>query len=217
MLFCYGLNRYSEDLDFDCAKRLNPKACIVDGVKDLNLTLKNSAQKVSLLSIDNPKDTETTSRYMIRYSFLSGSEEVFLDSLKLEISHRNELVTTKNYDSFVNHETLYNGYKLEHLLEHKLICIGAYPQKSLGRSKIRDLYDAAFISQHYQETFTQEQCRALSSLCSNLDKLSSQFKTSYAEDKVVKNMVELDELILTLAENAQRLMDRWEQGSQIER
>ena len=36
LLFCYGLNRFSEDLDFDCAKRINPKSCITEAVKDLN-------------------------------------------------------------------------------------------------------------------------------------------------------------------------------------
>lgn len=210
LLFCYGLNRFSEDLDFDCAKRINPKSCIVEAIKDLNsnASLIKNTQRVNLITIDVPKDTETTSRYMIRYAFTMKNKELFKDFLKVEISHRNELISTKNFENFVNKDKAFNVYKLEYLLENKLICIGAYPEISAGRSKIRDLYDVAFISEHYPDIFSAKQTAALSDICRNMNKLTSQFEYSYREDKIVKKITELDDLVLKLAENSEKLTQR---------
>ena len=210
LLFCYGLNRFSEDLDFDCAKRINPRIAVVEAFKDLNsnATLIKNAQRVNLLAIDTPKDTDTTSRYMIRYAFDMREQRLFSKTLKLEISHRNELISTKNFEKFINKNLDFNAYKLEYLLENKLICIGAYPEISDGRSKIRDLYDVAFISERYPNSFSFNQAKALRKLCQNLDTIFSQFEYSYLEDKIVKKITGFDELVLKLAENSEKIMQR---------
>ena len=218
LLFCYGLNRFSEDLDFDCAKRINPRSCITEAVKVLNSTasLIRNSQQINLLSMDVPKDTETTSRYMVRYVFTMKNQEVFSSSLKLEISHRNELISTKNIEKFINKEKAFNVYKLEYLLENKLICIGAFPEISEGRSQIRDLYDVAFISQHYPKIFSFRQAKALSMVCKNLDKLTSQFHPSFIEDKIVNKITDLDSLVLKLAENSEKVL-KLQQDKYLER
>lgn len=218
LLFCYGLNRFSEDLDFDCAKRINPRAYILEAFKVINAQaafIQNN-QRFNLLMIKTAKDTETTSRFIIGYSFSKNGTDQFLDTLKLEISHRNELLSTKNFENFINKNKPYNVYKLEYLLENKLICIGAYPEISHGRSQIRDLYDVAFISQHFPKAFSCKQASALNGVCKNLDKLISQFQPSFCEDRIVKKIIDLESLVLKLTENSERLL-KLQQDKSFER
>ncbi len=71
----YGLNRFSEDLDFDCHKKINllgrVKSAIPNGI--------------ILNDIHIKKDTDSVGRYMVRYATKDNKEE---QTLKLEISYR---------------------------------------------------------------------------------------------------------------------------------
>lgn len=73
---CYNLDRFSEDLDFDCAKALNLESTI----KDIFAQLGKSKSQLRNSVIDVTKDTKTVRRYRITYS--DGI------SLKLETSLR---------------------------------------------------------------------------------------------------------------------------------
>ncbi|WP_208350157.1 nucleotidyl transferase AbiEii/AbiGii toxin family protein [Helicobacter pylori] len=71
----YGLNRFSEDLDFDCYKKIN----LLGRVKS---TIPNG---IILNDIHIKKDTDSVGRYMVRYATKDNKEE---QTLKLEISYR---------------------------------------------------------------------------------------------------------------------------------
>lgn len=100
----YGLNRFSEDLDFDSNKNLNL----------LNKVKESTPVGFKIDNINVKKDTETVSRYVIQYSVPKIGLQ---DALKMEISYRTpvpeEQVTVKNGIRFssierIIHKTLIN-------------------------------------------------------------------------------------------------------------
>jgi predicted nucleotidyltransferase component of viral defense system len=73
LLFCYGLDRFSEDLDFDGSKKLN-----------LESRLRASLARVTKHhDIRIAKDTDTVQRYKILYHTVEGA-----GNLKVETSYR---------------------------------------------------------------------------------------------------------------------------------
>ena len=61
---CYGLDRFSEDLDFDCAKSLN----LESSIKEVFAHLGKSRPHLRDPEISVTKDTETVKRYRINYA-----------------------------------------------------------------------------------------------------------------------------------------------------
>src|SRR6266542_3681923 len=57
LLLVYGLDRYSEDLDFDSIKKINLENRIKQAIK----------KPIQIKSIDSLKNTSTTSRYRLVY------------------------------------------------------------------------------------------------------------------------------------------------------
>ncbi len=78
LLLAYGLNRFSEDLDFDSNKHLRLE----------NRIEKASGPLVKVESVDVPKNTETVQRYRVKYSMKAMS-----GVLKIEVSCRDSLMT----------------------------------------------------------------------------------------------------------------------------
>lgn len=74
LLVCYGLDRFSEDLDFDSPIKLNIENKIKKALQLSHVNIEN---------FDIVKDTSTVSRIRIRYSV-----EHVKRSLKIEISYR---------------------------------------------------------------------------------------------------------------------------------
>lgn len=119
LMLCYGLTRFSEDIDLDAYH-------ISKGIEDIV----NAFCQANSFTYRVAKDTNTVKRYMIHY----GSNK----PLKVEISYRR-----KNIDS--SEFTIINGilvYTISSILTFKL---NAYNQ----RDKIRDLYDVVFICKNY--------------------------------------------------------------------
>lgn len=83
----YSLNRFSEDLDFDSAKKLNL----------LNKIKASAPHGIVIDDINVKKDTDTVSRYIVNYHIRDTGGK---DALKMEISYRTpapeELVTVKD-------------------------------------------------------------------------------------------------------------------------
>jgi len=71
----YGLNRFSEDLDFDSLKKLNL----------LNKIKSSAPPDIVIDDIHIKKDTDTLSRYIVNYHIQGTDIE---DVLKLEVSYR---------------------------------------------------------------------------------------------------------------------------------
>lgn len=120
LMMCYGLTRFSEDIDLDGFS--NNIGDIVD-----KFCSKNGVQyRVA-------KDTDTVKRYMIHYSD-SGNKP-----LKVEISYR---MGSLDFDTETDVINDIRVYTIQNILTMKL---NAY----MGRDKIRDLYDVVFIGLEY--------------------------------------------------------------------
>lgn len=121
LMLCYGLDRFSEDIDLDA---FNTK----EGIEKFVDNFCHSCGYTYRVA----KNTETVKRYMIHY----GGEK----PLKVEISYRRKDIS-KNEVTIINNILVYN---ICNILIFKL---NAYN----GRDKIRDLYDVTFICRNYWE------------------------------------------------------------------
>lgn len=116
LLLAYGLDRYSEDLDFDSTKQLNLQKRINDSAKKLNIDVK---------AIHLKKDTPTTKRYVVQYN-----SEYGFSSLKIETSFRSKKINTQDTTTINGIKT----YKIGTLINQKL-------DAAQNRTKVRDLFD----------------------------------------------------------------------------
>ena len=86
LMLCYGLDRFSEDLDFDIQGDFVGKGTI-----NLVHTLKSvTGQNFEVLDVIIKKDTPTVTRYMLRYHDRRENQHT---ALKIETSYR-----TPNHD-----------------------------------------------------------------------------------------------------------------------
>jgi predicted nucleotidyltransferase component of viral defense system len=135
LLFCYGLQRFSTDLDYDSVK--------LD--VDILANIKTGAEKygVHVSQTGTKKDTDTVKRYMLHY------DEAPMQPLKIEISYRNMDFLNANKDIFkkVNDLTVYT---IDYLSLYK---IDAF----LDRNVARDIYDVAFLLSRYPKTISPVQ------------------------------------------------------------
>jgi len=120
LMFCYNLNRFSEDLDFDTGSRKM-------------LTLLEKFSNVYNYKLGIAKNTTTGQRLKLHYD--EKNPDVFL---KIDVSFRTGHVD----DSLVTTINNIRVYKIGPLASLKA---AAY----IGRDKIRDLYDVCFITNNY--------------------------------------------------------------------
>ena len=128
LLVCYGLDRFSEDIDLDWNGKKNTSiADIVAAFCDD----KGYSYRVA-------KDTETVKRYMINY----GEEG---RPLKVEISYRRKEISNSEFE-------LRNGALVYNINSIAIMKTNAYT----GRDKIRDLFDLSFICNNYNDQLSPE-------------------------------------------------------------
>lgn len=175
LMLAYGLDRFSEDLDFDAPHKLN-----------LESRIRRSAPfGITLDGIDLLKDTSTVTRYRVRYYSEHGKR-----SLKLEISYR-----TPPQQSDVRSMHGFRVASLPRVIDQKL---KAAHDGDDPRSKVRDLYDLDFVARHWPAVFTDELASRLRSFAADPDALVSRYRADYDEDDLIPNLVELDQLALRL-------------------
>jgi len=162
LLFCYGLNRFSTDFDYDGMKqKIDLQKCIEDVFKNNNLNLTDLILK---------KDTDTVKRYMLHY------KEAVDDPIKLEISFRNiDYFKNNNYAENINN--LYT-YPILILSRMKI-------DTFLTRTKARDVFDTAFLLQNYAKTFDEERIIKCYNKLNDLG--LNYFENLINEDKIIKN------------------------------
>lgn len=127
----YGLNRFSEDLDFDSSKKLNL----------LNKIKSSAPYGIIIDDINVKKDTDTVSRYIVNYHVSNTNID---DSLKIEISYRTlapaEQITIKDGIRFSS---------VERIIDNKLHA--AYDGDNT-RTKGRYLFDLHFLEANIPNT-----------------------------------------------------------------
>ncbi len=177
LLLNYGLDRYSEDLDFDSTKHLNLKSKLTHAI----------AAPFSLKRMDVVKDTPTTSRYRLIYD----SPHSKSNSLKVEVSFRE--------NQHAGEYEIKNGiktYKPEVIIQQKIVAFER-------RTKARDLYDLAYLSKAYLPYFTEDALLRLALHMKNIDALENRFQDAYREDTILQAVNPAD-IILILSDNIQR-------------
>lgn len=167
---CYGLDRFSEDLDFDCAKSLNLESSIGAVFSQLGKT----KQLLRNPDISVTKDTQTVKRYRIIYA-----EDI---NLKLETSLRG----TPNDDDLVELNGILT-YKIERLIQQKLRALN-------GRTAARDLHDVIYLYENFFDSFGQEEFDEIEALYRNQSSVIDEYNSAYSEDTVLSTTDLLDDL-----------------------
>jgi len=176
LLLCYGLDRFSEDLDFDAAKKLNLESRIENAL----------APVTTKLRITRTKDTDTVQRYRIEYSDPSGIE----GRLKLEVSCRGI-----EDESQIIVRSGFRTYSITRLITQKL---GALE----GRTTARDLYDVAFLIRGFRSEFSPENVARLQLLFRDVNEIEGRFRPAFEEDDLFRHQAELlTDLILSIQES----------------
>ncbi len=135
----YDLDRYSEDLDFDCkSNNMNfiNRLKVHKDFKNWHLNIK--------------KDTNTTFRAMLDYGALSPLGQY---PLKIEVSIRNKILLQQGSLKYKNIKGV-NVYDINELI---LMKVSAFS----GRDKIRDFYDLGFLLEKYPKYFSAESLKAI--------------------------------------------------------
>jgi predicted nucleotidyltransferase component of viral defense system len=146
LLLCYGLPRFSTDLDYDGQ---NHGADIVKNIEAASR--KNMIKPTAIIT---KKNTETVKRYMLHY------QEEPDNPLKIEISFRNIDFLNENQNSIVNQNGI-NVYDINTLSKLKTDAF-------LDRYAARDIYDMAFLLKTYPDSLKKEQICLLHKKCKTL-------------------------------------------------
>jgi predicted nucleotidyltransferase component of viral defense system len=168
--FCYGLDRFSEDLDFDCAKSLN----LESSIKEVFAHLGKSKPHLRDPEISVTKDTETVKRYRVIYA-----GEI---NLKLETSLRG----IPDDDDLIE----FNGiltYKIQKLIQQKLRALN-------GRTAARDLHDVIYLYENFQNDFGGEELDEIATLYNNQSSILDEYNLAYNEDTILSTSHLLEDL-----------------------
>jgi predicted nucleotidyltransferase component of viral defense system len=179
LLLGYGLNRFSEDLDFNSPTKLNLENRI-KAAKPIGVQFEN---------LRKTKDTETTSRYRLTYN-----KDGISQNLKIEVSHRDGVAP---FD--VTEIDGIKIYKPEKLVDQKI-------EAALDRTAMRDIFDLNFLIASYKECFSNENLRDMHKLTHDVDALESRYKQAYDEDTIVNSTIDLEDLVLQIHTNTQDLI-----------
>lgn len=120
LMMCYGLDRFSEDIDLDSINHNQIKKIIDEYCESKGFSYRTA------------KDTDTTQRFYLNY----GNDS---HPLKVEISYRNKFIDKDSRAENINNILVYN------INEIFMMKLNAYT----GRDRIRDLYDICFIANNY--------------------------------------------------------------------
>ena len=173
----YGLNRFSEDLDFDSLKKLN----LFNKIKP------SAPPDIVIDDIHIKKDTDTLSRYIVNYH-IQGTD--IKDVLKLEVSYR----TPANEENRL--------LSIERIIDNKLKA--AYDGENV-RTRSRDLFDLHFLASKYSEHFDLDLAKRLNDFAKEPDKLVSRYQYDMKFDPLLMEIMDLELVALELNEIANQI------------
>lgn len=165
LMLCYGLTRFSEDIDLD--------GFDTQFFKYVDLFVKSFNHKYSGLTYRKAKDTSTVKRVFIHYG---GSKP-----LKIEVSYRRRSISSNDF-------CIISGisvYSIENIMSMK---IGAFQ----GRDKIRDLFDIVFVYLNYKSCLSNEVISLLTNAVAFKGVEQFDYLISNQSDPLIDNNVLLD-------------------------
>ncbi|MEQ8690680.1 MAG: nucleotidyl transferase AbiEii/AbiGii toxin family protein [Pseudomonadales bacterium] len=158
---CYGLNRFSEDLDFDCAKSLN----LETPLKEIFAHEGKTKAHLRNPDISLKKDTNTVKRYRVVYG----------DNINLKIE--TSLRGTPDDDDIVEINGILT-YKMPKLIQQKLRALQ-------GRTAARDLHDVVYLYEHYLDQFGDDELAEITALYNNQSSILDEYNAAYDEDAIL--------------------------------
>ncbi len=158
---CYGLDRFSEDLDFDSVKQLN----LEHSINEIFTHIGKNQSKFRNPDITLTKKTDTVRRYRVVYA-----DNI---NLKIETSLRG---TPDDNDITELHGIL--TYKISVLIKQKLSALQ-------GRTTARDLHDIIYLYRAYYNGFNDEQKMTIIDLYNTQSTVLDRFNSAYDEDSVL--------------------------------
>jgi predicted nucleotidyltransferase component of viral defense system len=174
LLLCYGLDRFSEDIDLDGGKKVN-----------LQNRLGTILERVTRMhDIRIVKDTDTVQRLKIRYETAKVA-----GMLKVEVSYRQGFLDT----DIVSIDGI-KTYAVARLIEQKLSALE-------GRTTARDLYDVAFLAQRYAKDFSNAALARALSIAADVNALESRFRPAFEADDLFADKASVDSVILRLVDS----------------
>jgi predicted nucleotidyltransferase component of viral defense system len=169
--FCYGLDRFSEDLDFDSIKPLN----LEHSIEDIFTQLGKSRPEFRNPNISLTKKTDTVRRYRVTYG----------DSITLKIE--TSLRSTPDDKDIIELNGILT-YRVSVLVKQKLSALH-------GRTTARDLHDVVFLYEHFYEDFGDTQKATIIDLYSAQDSVLERFSPAYSEDSILTTTDLLSDLM----------------------
>ena len=158
---CYDLDRFSEDLDFDCAKALN----LETSIKEVFTYLGKTKPHLRNPKIDLKKDTDTVRRYRIIYNNDKN--------LKLETSLRDAPAD----NDLINKNGILT-YKINRLIQQKISALN-------GRTAARDLHDVIYLYENYLNDFSENDLKTIRELYDNQSDILTEYTPAYSEDSIL--------------------------------
>ncbi len=158
---CYGLDRFSEALDFDAIKALN----LEHSIEEVFNQLGKSTAVFRHPTITLTKKTDTVRRYHVVYG----------DSINLKIE--TSLRGTPDDKDIIEINGILT-YKVAVLIKQKLRALQ-------GRTTARDFHDVSFLYEHFYDDFGPEQQALIADLYNNQDSVLSRFNSAYSEDSIL--------------------------------
>lgn len=158
LLLCYGLDRFSEDLDFDAPKRFN----IAPRVERI------LSRHTSTFEVKTVKDTATVQRIKSHYAGLSGDR-----LLKIETSFR--------MPPTIEQVQVIDGirtYTIAALIDQKISAL-------TNRTAARDLYDVAFLTRTYANDFSEMAKGQLATIMQDVNAVEERFEGAFEEDEIL--------------------------------
>ncbi len=190
LLLCYGLDRPSEDLDFDSSKKMGLERRIEAAL----------GHDYRIDAIKTLKNTETVQRLRLSYTHLeSGIQR----SLKIETSFRVDPAANQ-----INAIAGIRVYKLETLFRQK---VQALFQRTTGR----DLYDVAFILGKNEFKPDRDLLTRLHQDFKNptrFGEIEQQFREAFQTDPLLSRY-DFDKILLQLSE---RVEEAYKEGLNIQ-
>jgi len=192
LMTCYGLDRFSEDIDLDCVHSAKIKTIVDDFCNIRGYTYRVA------------KDTNTVKRFMINY----GNDR---KPLKIEVSYRKKIIEPSEYTR-ISGITVYN---IDDICRMKM---NAY----ISRDKIRDLYDLSFICKNYWDSLSNNTIKSLRDCISfkGLEQFDYLIKTQSDElinnDKLAEDfLIMYDKLGLLVDDDEQQFIPEQNEKTSI--
>lgn len=192
---CYGLDRFSEDIDLDCGVKLHIEGFLAQCAEHFG----RRVPEMRNVTIDTEKDTAMVRRYILRYA--DNQER----RLKIEVSRR-----SKPDEKVLAVVDGILTYTVTELIRQKVTALQE-------RTVARDLYEVIFLAKHYCTKFSNKSWRLLHSINDHQADTLSRFTNAYEEDGILTVADLLNDLITLQAcmSASRELRNEKEDGPQL--